>query len=178
MIFQTRNSVEYVDDCRWRKIHPRRTHFLCAGTEFRKRKFRSERADVRSTRTCLAHDAPDVKRPILREPSPSAELPAAPGEEHEPGTGTAPAYNSICELCNQRRRCEDSPDILDEPRRLNKLYTYNLTQIPGSKWGLTRGRKGEPEGRREGGPEGSSEADKQNITARVTRKDPGEMRGP
>lgn len=25
----------------------------------------------------------------------------------------------------------------------------------------------------EGGPEGSSEADKQNITARVTRKDPG-----
>lgn len=33
------------------------------------------------------------------------------------------------------------------PRRLNKLYTYNLTQIPGSKWGLTRGRKGEPGGR-------------------------------
>lgn len=32
-------------------------------------------------------------------------------------------------------------------RRLNKLYTYNLTQIPGSKWGLTRGRKGDP-GRR------------------------------
>lgn len=29
----------------------------------------------------------------------------------------------------------------------------------------------------EGGPEGSSEADKQNITARVTRKDPEEMKG-
>lgn len=31
--------------------------------------------------------------------------------------------------------------------------------------------------RRRRGPEGSSEADKQNITARVTRKDPGKMRG-
>lgn len=30
---------------------------------------------------------------------------------------------------------------------------------------------------KEGGPEGSSEADKQNITARVTRKDPEEMKG-
>lgn len=33
------------------------------------------------------------------------------------------------------------------PTPQHKLYTYNLTQIPGSKWGLTRGRKGESGGR-------------------------------
>lgn len=32
------------------------------------------------------------------------------------------------------------------PTPRHKLYTYNLTQIPGSKWGLTRGRKGESGG--------------------------------
>ena len=104
-------------------------------------------------------------------------------ERRRGGEGmVATRRNSICELLVRRR------GSLGHGWCLNKLYTCNLTQILGSKWGLTRGRKGkekveeetvkeDEEEVEEGGPEGSSEADKQNITARVTRKDPEEMKG-
>lgn len=99
-----------------------------------------------------------AKRSILREPSSLTKLSEARSEKNERRSGNgAPACNSICELCIRRRRCEDSPRYPRWARRLNKLYTYNLTQIPGSKWGLTRGRKGETEGRGTVGGDGEKE---------------------
>lgn len=59
------------------------------------------------------------------------------GERRRRRRGADREYNSICELLVRRHRRTPSHAWC-----LNKLYTCNLTQILGSKWGLTRGRKG------------------------------------
>lgn len=72
----------------------------------------------------------DAKR--LRELSRLIKLPEAFQEERD-DQGRHRRVIRFANCAANEGGARIARDILDEPRRLNKLYTYNLTQIPGSK---------------------------------------------